>query len=96
MTNMITILHPGIEQPDMAAPKLAARQATLRDKRLALLDNGKLNADTMLLAVTDRLKSLGVGEVRAWRKRHASESGEAVIPELLAWRPDLVLNALGD
>jgi hypothetical protein len=99
MKDTLTILHPGVETDHAAhaQPRLAPRPATLRGKRLALLDNGKVNAGAILAAIGRRLREHhGVAEVRAWKKRHAGETGAAIIPDLMKWRPDLALGALGD
>ena len=104
MKQTITVLHPGIETAaDVAAakaargPQLAPRLSGLKGKRLALLDNGKVNSGAILGAIAKRLQARhGVAEVRAWKKRHAGESGAAVIPDLLRWRPELALTAIGD
>ena len=80
-----------------ARPGLAPRLSALRGKRLALFGNGKVNAFEILTAVGKRLEAQhGVAETKFWRKRHASESGAAVIPGLMESKPDLVLTALGD
>ena len=96
MTNTFTVLHPGIERRAEARPQLAPRLASLAGKRVALLDNSKVNAGAILAAVAARLQKLGAAETRAWKKQHASHSGEKVIPGLLGWQPDLVLTGLGD
>lgn len=98
MNQLITVLHPGLEaDPSRQAPRLAPRLATLQGRRLALLDNGKVNAGAILVAVGKRLQAEhGVAEVRAWKKRHAGETGAGIIPDLLKWKPDLALTALGD
>jgi hypothetical protein len=94
----ITIFHPGVEAPGGAAGSgLAPRHASLAGLRLALLDNSKVNAGNIIAAVGRLLQSrYQVGETRAWKKRHAGSSGEAVIPGLLEWKPDIALVALGD
>jgi hypothetical protein len=107
----IAILHPGVEtrqapaaaqaQPRAAAAPaargLAPRLDTLRGKRLALFENGKVNALQILVAVGKRLEARhGIAETRVWRKRHAGDTGAAVIPAVLAWKPDLVLTSTGD
>ena len=82
---------------DPAGPRLAPRLSSLRGKRLALFENGKVNALEIVVAVGKRLEARhGIAETRTWRKRHAGESGEAVIPGVVDWKPDLVLTALGD
>lgn len=96
MTSKLTILHPGIEEDVAAKPRLATRLATLKGKRIAILDNGKVNAGVILGAVAKRLQKLGAGEVRAWKKQHASFPGEKEIPQIRTWGPDLALVGLGD
>jgi hypothetical protein len=96
MSNTLTILHPGVEKPAQAQPQPAPRRKALQGARLALLDNGKVNAGALLKVVAARLQQLGVGEVRAWKKQHAAQPGEVQIPELLDWKPDLVLTGVGD
>jgi hypothetical protein len=68
----------------------------LRGRRVALLDNTKVNAAELMSAVAKRLAAHGIGEVRMFRKRHAGESGAAAIAEIVKWQPDLVLTGLGD
>jgi len=92
----LTILHPGLEAVKAARPGLAPRLASLQGKRVALLDNGKVNAGNIINAVAERLKKLGVAETRSWKKQHASEGGHKHFPAILEWKPDLVLTALGD
>jgi hypothetical protein len=107
----LAVLHPGVETPVAAlqpadraasaagptAPTQAPRLAALQGKRLALFGNGKVNAREIITAVGKRLEARhGVAETRYFRKRHAAESGAPLIPELLDWKPDLVLTALGD
>ncbi len=105
----IAVLHPGIETAvDRAAPgvadppqargaRLAPRLSTLRGKRLALFENGKVNALEILVAVGKRLESRhGIAQTRIWRKRHAGGTGAEVIPAIMVWKPDLVLLSTGD
>lgn len=94
MNAKLTVLHPAIETSNEGATNRPARLATLQGKRLALLDNGKVNAGVLLNAIAARLH--GLAEVRAWKKQHAGQTGEKVIPELLAWKPDFALTGLGD
>jgi hypothetical protein len=110
MNQMLTILHPGVETAagpaapkaastarEPARPQLAPRLGSLKGTRLALLDNGKVNAGATLAALAKRLKErYGVAEVRTWKKRHAGATGAAVIPDLMKWSPHLALTALGD
>jgi hypothetical protein len=99
MNDMLTVLHPGLEtEPALKAqPRLASRLASLKGKRLALLDNGKVNAGAVLAALGKRLQDrFGIAEVKTWKKRHAGATGAAVIPDLMKWSPHLALTALGD
>jgi len=96
MNATITVLHPGVESRAQGKPVLAPRLASLEGKRVALLDNGKVNGGALLATVAARLKSLGIGDVRAWKKQHAAQSADKLFPELLAWKPDLLLTAIGD
>ncbi|HYF21288.1 MAG TPA: hypothetical protein VEA40_25720, partial [Ramlibacter sp.] len=68
MDQTLTILHPGIEDAAAAEPRLAPRLSGLQGTRIAMLDNGKLNAGNILRAVAERLQKLGAGESRAWKK----------------------------
>jgi hypothetical protein len=99
MKDMLTVLHPALETEPApkTKPRLATRLASLQGKKLALLDNGKVNAGAVLTAIGKRLKDKhGLAEVRTWKKRHAGETGAGIIPDLMKWRPDLALTALGD
>jgi hypothetical protein len=62
--------HSGITLYDPTAPPVIAtvprapRLATLAGKRAGILDNGKANAGTLMLAVVERLKErYGVADV---------------------------------
>ncbi len=80
-----------------AGPRLSARLSTLRGKRLALFENGKVNALQILVAVGKHLEARhGVAETKVWRKRHAGGTGAEIIPLIMAWKPDLVLVSTGD
>ena len=110
MKNTMTVFHPGVEdsaqvnltgaasaslsQPRTGAP--TSPVPALKGLTVALLDNTKVNAIELFRAVARRLEPLGIGEIRSWRKRHAGESGSAVIADMMKWKPDLVLTGLGD
>jgi hypothetical protein len=96
MGETLTILHPGIETRQQARAGLASRSPGLAGKRVALLDNGKVNAGVILNALAERLRKLGIAETRAWKKQHASQGADKWFPEIFAWKPDLALTALGD
>ena len=55
MIGTLTILHPGVEHPHDAKPRLAPRLQSFAGKRVALLDNGKVNASVMIGAIADRI-----------------------------------------
>src|SRR5947209_2773588 len=60
---MIRLYDPTAE-PRAVAAKLAPRLAGLQGKRIGILDNGKANAGTLMLAVARRLQeSHGAGEI---------------------------------
>jgi hypothetical protein len=106
MKSTLSVLHPAVESTAGAPVKVEttgkglaprfAREQGLRGRRVALLENTKVNAAELLQTLGKRLQAQGVGEVRMWRKRHAGESGAVAIAELLKWKPDLVLTGLGD
>ena len=112
MKNTLLVLHPGVETADantvasiesvrVAVPSsrqasLAPRLSSFKGRRIAVLDNTKVNAVELMTAVAKRLQAHGISEVRHWRKRHAGESGAQFIPDMLNWKPDLVLTGLGD
>ena len=80
-----------------AKRQLAPRLSTLRGKRLAMFENGKVNGREILVALSKRLEAkYGIAETSVWRKPDPSTTGVPFIPPMLKWRPDLVLTALGD
>lgn len=106
----ITVLHPGVETAETAELRasrsgspnmsrrigLAPRLATLAGKRLALLDNNKVNARELLQAFADRLRQdYGIGECRMWRKP-TSAMPSPFTDEIRQWMPDLLFSASGD
>ena len=110
MSNRLAVLHPGVETEANVKPihavvtpasqlpdsRLAPRLPGLQGKRLALLENTKVNARQLLMALAKRLQAqYSVGEVRMWHK-HSPAAGAKFMPEIMEWHPDLVLNALGD
>ena len=108
-TGRLAVLHPGVEAADAADIRaarsdgsnpsrrigLAPRLATLAGKRLALLDNNKVNARELLTAFGAQLQRLGVSDVKMWRKP-TSAAAAPFISEITAWKPDLMLTASGD
>jgi hypothetical protein len=60
---MIRVYDPTAE-PRTVAAALAPRLSSLQGKRIGILDNGKANAGTLMLAVARRLQeSYGAGEI---------------------------------
>ena len=60
---MIRLYDPTAE-PRAVAATLAPRLATLQGKRIGILDNGKANAGTLMLAVAKTLQErFGAGEI---------------------------------
>ncbi len=73
-------LYDPTAAPRAVAAKLAPRLATLAGKRAGILDNGKANAGTLMLAVTRILRErYGVAEVV---KRNKPVAGPPA-PEIL-------------
>jgi hypothetical protein len=57
-------LYDPTAEPRAVAAKLAPRLATLAGTRVGILDNGKANAGTLMLAVTKILQErYGAGEI---------------------------------
>ena len=74
-------LYDPTAEPRAINAQLAPRLASLQGKRVAILDNGKANAGTLMLAVTKILQErYGVGEVV---KRDKPIAGPPA-PEILA------------
>ena len=109
--NRLRILHPAVEahtpvkNPHDLIPEggkeqglrqLAPRLISLMGKRLALLDNNKVNARELLTAFGKQLQlQHGVAEIKMWRKP-TSAAPAPFIAEITAWKPDLMLTASGD
>jgi len=74
-------LYDPTAEPRTIAAQLAPRLTSLAGKRAGILDNGKANAGTLMLAVVERLKErYGVREVI---KREKGIAG-APNPDILA------------
>ena len=107
----LRVLHPAVEShtpvknPHDLIPEggkaqglrhLAPRLSSLKGKRLALLDNNKVNARELLSAFGQQLQlQYGVAEIKMWRKP-TSAAPAPFIAEITAWKPDLMLTASGD
>lgn len=84
--------------PARSAPATVrpVRRASLDGARIALLDNSKLNSDRLLAALRTRLAArYAVADWRAWRKNNSGR-GATFLDEVVAWKPDLVINGIGD
>ena len=80
----ITLYDPTAE-PRAVNAALAPRLTTLAGKRAGILDNGKANAGTLMLAVVERLKARhGVVEVVKREKPVAGPPSPAVLDALAA------------
>ena len=74
-------LYDPTAEPRTVAAKLATRLTSLAGKRVGILDNGKANAGTLMLAVAKVLRErYGVGEII---KREKPVAGPPA-PEILA------------
>ena len=80
---MTELLDPTAEVAPQALT-CAPRVASLQGKRVALVDNTKLNSDRLLQTIGEILKAEhGVAETRLWRKRNASVPvDEAALAEI--------------
>ena len=56
MTTSGIVLYDPTAEPRPVATPLAPRLASLKGTRAGILDNGKANAGTLMLAVVERLK----------------------------------------
>jgi hypothetical protein len=78
----ITLYDPTAE-PRRADAKLARRLTSLAGTRAGILDNGKANAGTLMLAVVDRLKQrYGVSDVMKRNKPVAGPPAPEVVTDL--------------
>jgi hypothetical protein len=111
MRQMLRVLNPAVEphtpvkNPHELIPEgakatgvrhLATRLSSLAGKRLALLDNNKVNARELLNAFGQQInRRFGLAEIKMWRKP-TSAAPAPFIAEIMAWKPDLLLTASGD
>jgi len=112
MSAELIVLHPAVERraPSAAAdaaidtttaaaasaPARSTRRTSLDGARIALIDNSKLNSDRLLAALRARLGArYAVADWRLWRKNNSGR-GAGFLDEVVAWKPDLVINGIGD
>jgi hypothetical protein len=89
------ILRPPGAAAEVSVRTLAARPRTLRDRRVAVLDNAKPNADALLNSLADGLvRQAGVASVRRWRKPSASRPADNL--EEIAAAADVVVTGSAD
>ncbi|OGK87641.1 MAG: hypothetical protein A2X52_01460 [Candidatus Rokubacteria bacterium GWC2_70_16] len=80
----IILYDPTAESRARATP-LAPRLASLAGRRAGILDNGKANAGTLMLAVVERLKARhGVAEVVKREKPVAGPPAPEIVEALSA------------
>jgi hypothetical protein len=78
----VTLYDPTAE-PRILATGRAARPADLRGKKIAILDNSKANAGTLMLAVAKRLQErYGAGEVVKREKGIAGAPSPTILDAL--------------
>ena len=79
------VLYDPTAEPRAAAASLAPRLASLAGTRAGILDNGKANAGTLMLAVVERLKErYGVTDVVKREKPVAGPPRPEVVEALAA------------
>ena len=79
---MIRLYDPTAE-PRAIAAQLAPRLSTLQGKRIGILDNGKANAGTLMLAVTKILQErYGVTDVVKRNKPVAGPPAPEILEDL--------------
>jgi hypothetical protein len=89
------ILNPIPSAAPGSVSSLSPRPATLRGKRIGVLDNSKPNADTLLGRVAELLvERAGAAEIVRWRKPGASTP--AADHDALAAGADVFLTGSAD
>jgi len=77
------ILYDPTADPRIVATGLAPRLSSLRGKKVAILDNSKANAGTLMLAVARRLQEqYGVGEIVKREKGIAGAPSPTILDAL--------------
>ncbi|HSE93109.1 MAG TPA: hypothetical protein VLF19_07370 [Methylomirabilota bacterium] len=76
---------------------VAARPASLRGLRLALVENTKFNSDALLTRLAERLaRDHGLATTVMHRKRSPSHEVEAAAVAELRAKADVVISGIGD
>jgi nucleotide-binding universal stress UspA family protein len=77
------VLYDPTAEPRVIEVRLAERLRSLEGKRIAILDNSKANAGTLMLAVVDRLKErYGVRDVIKREKPVAGPPAPEIVEAL--------------
>jgi hypothetical protein len=83
MSERGVLLYDPTAEPRKVIAGLAPRLASLEGKRAGILDNGKANAGTLMLAVAERLKQqYGVRDVLKREKGIMGAPSPAIVADL--------------
>ncbi len=83
MSGKEVVLYDPTAEPRILAAGLAPRLAGLSGKRIAILDNSKANAGTLMLAVARRLQErYGAGEIVKREKGIAGAPSPTILDAL--------------
>ena len=83
MSEQGDLLYDPTAEPRILAAGLAPRLASLEGTRAGILDNGKANAGSLMLAVVERLKErYGVRDVVKREKGIAGPPSPAILADL--------------
>jgi hypothetical protein len=83
MSEQGDLLYDPTAEPRILAAGLAPRLASLEGTRAGILDNGKANAGTLMLAVVERLKErYGVRDVVKREKGIAGPPSPSILADL--------------
>jgi hypothetical protein len=83
MSDTGVVLYDPTAEPRAIDARLAPRLSTLAGKRAGILDNGKANAGTLMLAVVQRLKErYGVTDVVKREKPVAGPPSASILADL--------------
>lgn len=93
---MMELLDPTTEATAQPVA-YAARPASLAGKRVALVDNTKVNSDQLLVRIGDILvKEHGAAGYQVWRKKNASVPAHEQIIEEVRKTCDVMVAGVGD
>lgn len=96
-TDSITIVDPGVEEPQASAQAMAPRLVSLAGTTIGVIDNSKHMAAPLLSAVEELLKSrYGVGVTVRYRKDNPSIPTPAESVAQLVGDCDAVIHGVAD